>query len=273
MLQISEMTAKEREKVCKEIIPIITKTGKFLIDELFKVKKSDIEVKSENSLVSYVDKKAEEMLVAEFSKILPNAGYLTEEGTVEQGNNNTLWIIDPLDGTSNYLHKIPHFAVSVALSIDNDLQIGVVYSPCNDELFYAWKDGGAYLNGEPIQCNSTENLSNAIVATGFPYSVDDVAPLMRTMGHFMRYGRGIRRFGAAALDLAYVACGRFDVYYEAAVNAWDLAGGAIILTEAGGKWTDFKGNAGHFEEGNMIASNKNLHSEVISVIQDKFRLN
>ena len=265
------MILKERRKICEEMIPLIRNVGEFIAGEMEKVGKTDIEIKSQNSLVTYVDKTAEEMLVEGLSKLLPEAGYLTEEETVHQSHKELTWIIDPLDGTNNFLHRIPHFAVSVALQMEEELQIGVVYNPCMEEMFVGFKDGGAFLNQTPIHSSHTPELANAIIATGFPYQIEDVAPLIRTMGHFMRYARGIRRMGAAALDLVYVACGRYDAYYESAVNAWDLAGGAIIVQEAGGTLTDFRGTDQYLKSGEMISCNAYLHEPILKAIQEKFR--
>ena len=264
------MSRKDYKIIAEECRPIVLKVGDFINRELGKVSKSDIEVKGLNSLVSYVDKQAEMMLVDELSKILPEAGFITEEQTVEQGGKEVEWIIDPLDGTNNFLHGIPHFAVSVGLKVGDHLAVGLVLQVVSGELFHASLGGGAFLNDERIKVSHTESLSQSLVATGFPYTVEDVAPLIRTLGHFMRYARGVRRMGAAALDLAYVACGRFDTYYETTLNAWDVAGGALILQEAGGVLSDFSGGDNYLFGQELIASNGLIHQEVLGAIRDKF---
>ncbi len=266
------MSHKDYKIIAAECQPIMRKVGAFINNELGKVNNSDIEVKGLNSLVSYVDKQAEIMLVEELSKLLPEAGYITEEETVEQGGKEVEWIIDPLDGTNNFLHGIPHFAVSVGLKVGDQLTVGLVLSVVSGELFYASLDGGAFLDDRPIRVSSTPDLSQSLVATGFPYQVEDVAPLIRTLGHFMRYARGVRRMGAAALDLAYVACGRFDTFYETTLNAWDVAGGAVILSEAGGALSDFRGGDDYLFGQELIASNGLIHDQVMQAIKDKFRL-
>ena len=177
---------------------------------------------------------------------------------------------DPLDGTSNYLHRIPHFAVSVGLSSPAGMEMGVVLNAFSGECFYAWRNGGAYLDDQPIQVSETKLISQSILATGFPYKVKDVAPLIRTLGQFMRYGRGIRRLGSAALDLVYVACGRFDCYYETTLNSWDVAAGSLIVQEAGGLVSDFKNGSDFLYGGTIIASNNHIHQEVQQIISKNF---
>lgn len=265
------MKNKDYKNLCAESLPLIKRTGKFIREELFKVEKSQIEVKDLNSLVSYVDMEAERQLVNDLGGLFPEAGFITEEDTVEQKHNGTAWIIDPLDGTSNYLHKIPHFAISVALMVDNQIVLGIVLNAYTGECFYAWKNGGAYLNGQVISVSETSEVSQSIIATGFPYKAEEVDPLMRTLGYFMQNGRGIRRFGAAALDLVFVACGRFDSYYEATLNAWDVAAGALIVQEAGGSVTDFKNGRDYLFGQTIIASNKLIHQEVQTIISEYFK--
>lgn len=264
------MQGKEYKNICLACIPVIKNAGLFIKNELNNVHHDDVETKGINSLVTYVDKTAEEKLVAGLSAILPESGFITEEGTVEQGGHSTEWIIDPLDGTNNFLHGIPHFAVSVALRVDRELVLGVVHDVMSDQTFYAWQDGGAYVNGKQIRVSQTKVLSKAIIATGFPYQIDDTRHLLTTLDYFIKKARGVRRFGAAALDLAYVACGRFDVYYETTLNAWDIAGGAVIVKEAGGGITGFKDDADFLLEGKVIASNGYLHQEILDLISTKF---
>ncbi len=266
------MLTSDYKLISEQLQPIMRKVGLFIKKELGKVSKEQIEVKGRNSLVSYVDKAAEEMLVSDLSKIIDGAGFITEEGTVEQENSDTQWIIDPLDGTNNFLHGIPHFAVSVGLSINSKVVVGQVLEVNLEELFTASKGNGAFLNDRAINVSKTNDLSDALVGTGFPYQIDDVAPLIRTLGHFMRHGRGVRRMGAAALDLAYVACGRFDAYYETTLSPWDVAGGAILIEEAGGMITDFSAEEDYIFGEQLIASNGLFHRELIEIIKKNFRI-
>ena len=264
------MERKDYKNICLESIPIIKKTGLFIKDQIQQVNKSDIEIKDLNSLVSYVDKEAELQLVKNLKTLLPEAGFITEEDTIKQETKRATWIIDPLDGTSNYLHQIPHYAVSVGLLVDNILKVGIVLDASSDECFYAWEGGGAFLDEKRIRVSETLSIKDALIATGFPYQVKDVAPLIRTLGHFMRHARGLRRFGAAALDLAYVAYGRVDTYYETTLNAWDVAAGALIVKEAGGVVTDFIGGENYIFGKTVIATNGIIHDDVQNIIQKNF---
>ena len=236
------------------------------------MQEGEIETKVNNSQVSYVDKTAETMLVESIGPLITGAGFITEEETIEQSKSDILWIIDPLDGTNNFLHGIPHFAVSVALSVHNEIVVSLVLEVNSGELFTTTKGGGAFLNDRPIHVSKTALLSESLISTGFPYEVDDVAPLIRTLGHMMRFGRGVRRMGSAALDLAYVACGRFDAYYETTLNPWDVAGGALLITEAGGVITDFAGEDNYIYGEQLIATNGRIHTELLDLIQKNFRM-
>lgn len=264
------MHNKDYKTICLAAIPLIRKVGKFIYTQRGKVKQDQIEIKGLNSLVSYVDKEAELMLVEGLGKIVPEASFITEENTVKQEKSNIVWIIDPLDGTSNYLHNIPHYSISVALMVEGSLKVGLVLAVSSNELFYAWENGAAFCNDEQINVSKTQKVKDALIATGFPYKVKDVAPLIRTLGHFMRYARGIRRFGSAALDLSYVACGRFDCYYETTLNSWDVAAGALIVRQAGGHVSNFSGTDEFLFKGEIIASTSAIHESVKKIIQQNF---
>lgn len=264
------MNSKDYKKLCLEAIEVIKKTSAFIQGEMNMVSKNEIETKGLNSLVSYVDKEAEIMLVEGLGSLLPNSGFITEENTVQQDSKQYTWIIDPLDGTNNFLHGIPHFAISVALMVDDRIIIGMVEDICKKQCYYAWQGGGAFRENVPIKVSETSKVSESLIATGFPYKVEDVAPLIRTLGHFMRYARGIRRYGAAALDLAYVASGRFDCYYETTLNVWDVAAGALIVQEAGGKVTDFRGEHDYLFGREIIVANPFIHPEVQRIVSKNF---
>lgn len=248
-------------------LSIVKKTGKFILKELGKVERGHVEDKALNSLVSYVDKEAEKMLVEGLQQILPSSTFITEENTVANRKSYQTWIIDPLDGTTNFLHGIPHFSVSVALMVDEILQIGIVYAPCLDECFYAGKGIGSFLNGQPIQVSANTLLSASLIATGFPY--DNAAQVERILV-FIRIlkpqTRGIRRFGSAALDLAYTAVGRFDAYFEDCLNAWDVAAGILIVQEAGGKVSDAQGGDDYLFGGNVLAATPKIHEKLLPVL-------
>lgn len=248
------MPAINLAPLTKEVCSIAKETGAFLLAELGKVSSIQIEEKSLNSLVSYVDKKAEEMIVAELKKMLPDAGFLTEEETVEQTNPTCRWIIDPLDGTTNFLFGLPCFAVSIALECEGELQLGVIYEPNRDECFYAWKGGGAWCNGQAINCRENAELKDSLLATGFPYyDYSRTEQYMKLFTSLIQNCRGIRRWGAAAVDLAYIACGRYDGFFEYSLNSWDIAAGVVIIREAGGVVTDFDGKNGSLDSGEVVA--------------------
>lgn len=265
------MTTAKLEKLTAETCEIVREVAKFLLEEKGKVQNQQIEVKSKNSLVSYVDKTAEKMLVEKLQKLLPESVFLTEEETIENQDGDWQWIIDPLDGTTNFLHDLPCFSISVALRFQEELVIGVVQEVNEAETFYAFKNGGAYLNGQKISVSKTKTLSEALVATGFPYyDYSKVDNYMVMLKYLMQETRGIRRFGSAAVDLVYVACGRFDAYFEYSLNAWDVAAGALIVQEAGGKINDFHGGNDFLFGKEIVAMNSGIAVEFNALIKKSF---
>jgi len=261
----------ELQHLCAQSIEVVKEAGRFIREELGKVGRQAIEEKSLNSLVSYVDREAERRLVAGLERLLPDSTFLTEEDTVDNRDGDRQWIIDPLDGTTNFLHQLPCFSVSVALQLAGRSVLGIVYEINHDECFYAWKDGGAYLNERRIGVSTTPRLSDSLIATGFPYhDYSWIGPYFQVLEHFIRHTRGIRRFGSAAVDLAYVACGRFDAFFEYSLNPWDVAGGAFIIQEAGGQVSDFSGGTNYLHGQEIIATNAALHGEVRNIIGKAF---
>lgn len=258
----------ELSLMCLQTIKLAEKVGKFIRTEAENFDLSKVEMKEFNNLVSYVDKGAEEQLVEGLRQILPEAGFITEEGTASHSDEEYKWIIDPLDGTTNFTHGLPAYAVSIALAKGHDLLLGVVYEVNRQECFSAWKNGGAYCNGKPIHVSQADTLNKSLLATGFPYYMfDKLDAYMDILKTFMQKTHGIRRIGSAAVDLCYVACGRFEGYYEFNLNAYDIAGGAIIVKEAGGTVTDFSGGSNYFYGEEIVASNGKIHQEVIDDIQ------
>jgi len=187
---------------------------------------------------------------------LPESGFIAEEGTSSKHGERYNWVIDPLDGTTNYIQGVPIYAVSIGLLDGDELVVGVVYEVGLDECFYAWKEGGAYMNGEPIRVSERDDIHDALLATGFPYSnFDQLDEYLALLKWTMTNARGVRRLGSAATDLAYVACGRFDSFWEYDLKPWDVAAGALIVKEAGGVVTDFNGGSNYIFGGEIIASN------------------
>jgi len=249
---------------------LIRTVGQFLGKELGKVNQTEIETKALNSLVSYVDKAAEQQLVEGCSQILPEAGFITEEDTIiDSAEKEWRWIIDPLDGTTNFLHQLPFFSISVALQHHQKTVMGFVYEVNQDELFYAWKGGGAWLNEKAIQVTPTLSMADSLIATGFPYyDFDKTTAYLKMLEQVMKGTRGVRRLGSAALDLAYTACGRFDAYFEYSLAPWDVAAGAFLVQEAGGIVTDFEGETDYIFGRSIMASNPHLAERMLSLLKE-----
>ncbi|AFL83816.1 inositol monophosphatase/fructose-1,6-bisphosphatase family protein [Belliella baltica DSM 15883] len=239
---------------------IAKEAGAFIRKERQHFDLKKVEEKGFNDLVSYVDKEAEKIIVNKLSKVLPEAGFITEEGTREEENKTYTWIIDPLDGTTNFIHGIPVFCVSIGLMKDNEIVLGVVYEVNLHECFYALKGHGAFCNDTPIRVSAAPSLSQSLIATGFPYSafaqIDEYLEIMKVL---MQKSHGLRRLGSAAADLCYVACGRMDAYFEYNLNSYDVAAGSLIVQEAGGEVTDFKKGNDFLFGREIIAGNKPVH--------------
>lgn len=233
-----------------------------------------IDEKSFNNLVTEVDKAAEEKFVEGLAKLLPNSGFIAEEGTGNRLESGYNWIIDPIDGTTNFVHNVPLYCTSVGLFDGTDIVLGVINEPNGKECFSAAKGCGAFLNGHKMEVSRTPKLVNALIATGFPY--DDFARengYFKVLRDFTHKTRGIRRLGSAALDMAYVACGRFDSFYEYGLNPWDVAAGIILVEEAGGVCSDFRDGRNMLFGEEIISSNQLIHAEMQTVIQQVFSNN
>ncbi len=246
------------QDICQQVEKTARKAGQFIREERNKISTEDIEIKGKASLVTYVDKNAEAMIVTDLREILPLAGFITEEGTAGEHGESLKWVIDPLDGTTNFIHGIFPHSVSIAL-LENDKPIvGVVYEIGQDELFSAWKNGGAFLNGKPIHVSKSATHEDVLLATGFPYyTFEMLDQYLEVLKFFMIETRGMRRMGSAAIDLAYVACGRFDGFFEHALHPWDIAAGILLVEEAGGEISDFKGGDNFLFGKEIVASNNN----------------
>ena len=230
------------KKLCFEVQDIARETGAFIRDEQKKLSAENIEVKSVASLVTYVDKTAEQRIISALKNLIPDSGFVAEEGTADSNNEKYTWFVDPLDGTTNYLFGVSPHSVSIALAEDGKMVLGVVYEIGHNEMFYAWKDSPAYCNGKEIKAATRAKSEETLTGTGFPYyDFDRINDYIEAMRYLMKHTLGLRRFGSAAVDLCYVACGRFDGFYEHALHAWDVAAGVFILQQAGGKSTDFNG--------------------------------
>ena len=218
-------------------------------------------------LVTQVDTACEELIRKVLLGAFPHDGFFGEEGGVT-AEASRMWIVDPLDGTTNFAHGYPVVCVSIALEVNGVVELGVVYDPLRDELFTASRGAGAYRNGQRIFVSDRATLEEALLVTGFPYNYRKDPELIRALFRaFSLKARGMRRDGAAALDLAYLACGRFDAFYELGLQPWDMAAGALIVTEAGGMLTDFAGRPLDIRKPSMVASNVRLHKQMLDVIE------
>lgn len=259
---------KYLKELCDEIIMAVMAASDFIVRESASFGTKDIEVKGLNNFVTYVDKGSEQILVEQLKTILPEAGFITEEGTAEKKGRKYDWIIDPLDGTTNFLHRVNPYAVSIGLREDEEIIAGVIHDVVGRETFTAWKGGGAWLNGQKIQVSETPELKGSLVATGFPYSrFDRLNPYMDLITYLVKRTHGIRRLGSAAIDLAYVACGRFDIFFEYDLKIWDIAAGIIIVREAGGKFSDFSGGSTNLTGDETIATNPLIYDEFLEIVQ------
>jgi len=259
------------ESICHSAIEIIRPVGEFILRERMHFNSDVVELKGFNDLVSYVDKSSEVMLVEGLSAILPGCGFITEEKTAGNSGEEYVWVIDPLDGTTNYVHGIPCFCISVALLHRNIAVMGIVYELNFKELFYAWQGSPAFLNGKVISVSKRQSASESLVATGFPYTdFSKMKEYMLVFDWCMKNTHGLRRLGSAAADLVYVACGRFEAFYEYGLSSWDVAAGAFIVRQAGGRVTDFAdGNEFLFGK-EILATNSVVHNEFLTVIAEKF---
>ena len=222
----------------------------------------NIEAKGRHNFVTKVDKRAEEILVAGLSRIIPGSGFITEEGTSTSRGDRFNWVIDPLDGTTNFIHGVFPFAISVGLLDREEVVAGVVYEYGLDETFYSWKGGGAWLNGDPIRVSGVDRIEQSLIATGFPYTdFRYLDQFLESIRHFMKHSHGLRRLGSAATDIAYVACGRYDGFYEYGLNPWDIAAGILLVKEAGGEVSDFTGNQHPLFSEDIVCSNGHIHKE------------
>lgn len=259
------------QTLCQEVCLLSKEVGIFIKNERHKFTTENVEVKGKNDFVSYVDKTAEKLLVEKLSTLFPEAGFIAEEGTSTKKGDIYNWIIDPLDGTTNFIHGIPCFAISIALMKENTLVLGVIYEINFDECFYAWEGSKAYLNDKEISVSKAAKLSDSLIATGFPYydyeRMDEYLTLFR---YFMKNTHGLRRLGSAATDLAYVACGRFEGFYEYSLQPWDVAAGAFIVKQAGGKVSDFKGGNDFVFGKEIVAGNSASFDEFLNAVKDHF---
>lgn len=261
MEDLKELT----ESVCR----IACEAGRFLKEERKNFRREAVQEKQAHDYVSYVDKESEKQIVAALRALLPEAGFIAEEGSADYNDEPYCWVVDPLDGTTNYVHNNSPYCVSIALRSKESLLLGVVYEPSRDECFYAWQCGGAYVNGERLQVSTIQRIEEAFVVIELPYNSVEYARVGEHLIHEL-YGRvaGIRMNGSAALAMCYVAAGRFDAWLEAFIGKWDFSAAALIVQEAGGRVTDFYGNDDFLEGHHIIATNGLLHPLFLKLVEE-----
>lgn len=256
------------ENICLQTKELAITVGAYIRQQKDTFGTEAVETKSKNSLVTYVDKTAEQKIVEGLSKLVHEAGFIAEEGTSTKKGARYNWVVDPLDGTTNFIHGLSPFAVSIALMDNEEVILGVVYEISLDECFYAWKGSKAYLNDKEIKVSSAETMQEVLVATGFPYyDYKRIHNYLKSLEYLMHETQGIRRLGSAATDLVYVACGRFEAFYEYSLSAWDVAAGAIIVKQAGGKVCDFKGENNYIFGKEIVATNNYVHDKFTAVVK------
>ncbi|HWA04075.1 MAG TPA: inositol monophosphatase family protein [Rhizomicrobium sp.] len=253
------------------MIAAARKAGRPLIRDLGELENLQLSMKGPADFVTSADRRTERILIEELQRVRPGYGFLAEEsGTIEGTDRTHRFIIDPIDGTTNFLHGIPHFAISVALEREGQIVSGVVYNPATDDLFVAEKGHGAFLNNKRLRVASRKALNSSLVATGFPFLGDteaDHARMQAELAAIMPVTAGVRRFGTASLDLAFVAAGRFDAFWERGLAPWDMAAGILIVREAQGIVTDLAGGSNMLETGHILAANDALHPPMLKLLK------
>ncbi len=256
--------------VLNVMIKAAHRAGRSLKRDLGEVEQLQVSLKGPRNFVTAADRRAEEIVREELAKARPDYGFLGEESGTHEGSDKThRWIVDPLDGTTNFLHGIPHFAVSIALERSGTIVAGLIYNPANDDLFVAERGKGAFLNDQRIRVAGRQRLSEAVVACGLPhYGRGDLALGRSEIFAAQQAFAGLRRFGAAALDLAWIAAGRLDAYWERDLSPWDMAAGIILVREAGGFVTDLDGQDAMFTKNHIAAGNDTMHRELLKLLKE-----
>lgn len=262
------------KSVMEQVKSLCLEVGSFIEEQNINFDTKRIEFKGPHDYVSYVDKTAEKRLVEGLEKILPQAGFLAEEGSSHKEGERYTWIIDPLDGTTNFIHKIPFFAISIALQDKqgkqgDEIVLGIVYHISMKEMFYAYTGVNTCCNSDKAVVSTMPTLENALIATGFPYyDYSRLPSYMRLLEYTMQHTAGVRRLGSAALDLAYVACGRCELFYEYGLQPWDVAAGLFLVKQSGGKVCDFSGGSNYLFGKEIVATNTLVHEQFMNILRD-----
>lgn len=267
------MVMLDLEDLTMEVRALVLETGGFLREECQNFRRDRVEKKGAHDYVSYVDKESERRLVARLHELLPQAGFITEEGSASYASEQYCWVVDPLDGTTNFIHGNAPYCVSIGLRDDKELLLGVVYEVCRDECFWAWKGSPARLNGMEIRVSPVATLDDAFIQLGFPYQAERSRNFMVDIINRL-YGRvgGLRVQGSAAAELCYIAAGRFEARIEAFLGPWDIAAGALILQQAGGRLSTFTGSCDFHSGKEVLATNGKIHEDLLRIVQDSLYL-
>ncbi|MBN1293424.1 MAG: inositol monophosphatase [Candidatus Latescibacteria bacterium] len=261
-----ELTHEEKKQLFEIACDAARQSGKILKDNFGK--KKEISFKGRINPVTNVDLLSEKTIIDVINTHYPDHDIITEESNLKQSGSVYRWIIDPLDGTVNYSHNYPFFAVSVALEVNGIVEIGIVYNPVMNEFFRACRGEGAFCNDTPIFISDIDNLERSLLVTGFPYDINEKTyNNLAHFNHMMKYTQGVRRDGSAALNLCYCAMGRFDGYWEISISPWDIAAGILITTEAGGTVSKLDGNPLSVFDGELVASNGKIHEKLVEHLQ------
>jgi myo-inositol-1(or 4)-monophosphatase len=259
----------EKKQLVLNVVGIVKSIADYLRAECYKLNALKITPKGPGDYVSDIDILVENVLVEKLKELIPDSGFLTEENTVEIENSEGYWIIDPIDGTSNLINNSSPFAISVAYCYKNEIALGVVHELTRNETYYAFSDGGAFLNNVKIQVSSEDRIENALIAVGIPHSyLDQFEGLISSLAAVIKNAGGLRITGSAATELAYLACGRYSGRFEFGLKPWDIAAGLLIVKEAGGIISDFKGEEDYFTSGELIATNSySIHKHLMNIVK------
>jgi len=261
------LSQAELKDLDSEIQELVRKTGEFIQAEFDRFSFNKVQYKSHNDPFTYVDITAENILKEGGQKLLPGSGFINEESENQASENGYSWIIDPLDGTVNFIHGLPHFSISVALSCEDEVLMGYVYGVVQKEMFSAISTQGAYLNGQSLNVSDRNQLQQSLIVTGFPSAYSEwLDNYIKVIGKLIQECHGLRRIGSAALDLAYVAAGRTEGFFEFGLNPWDVAAGALIVREAGGYVSDFQGGNHYLYGKQILATNAKIHEDILTLL-------
>jgi len=245
--------------------------GDFILENLGKISNDDIDIKQRSDFVTYVDRESEQLIITTIKDVFPGHHFLAEESLKDTSGHEYRWIIDPLDGTTNFIHSYPAFSVSIALEHNNEIILGVIFDPQKNELFTAEKGKGAFLNGQPFKVSKITDINSGLVTTGFPFKRKElIDPYLKLFKNILFRVSDIRRAGSAALDLAHLACGRCEAFFEIGLSPWDIAAGVIMIKEAGGIVTDFGGGTDFMRTGNIVAGTPVIHPEILKEVKAVF---